>query len=185
MEMSGSQLLAMPQAAVWAGLNDAEVLRECLPGCESLERISETEFRARIVAAVGPIKSTFTGKLLLSDIDAPHAYRMTFEGTGGAAGSAKGGGQVSLAPEEAGTRLTYTAKAQVAGKLAQVGSRLIDGVARKLVDEFFLRFTARVSPPPAATAAPPPAKRDRSVARPVAIAVLVVVVLAGLWYFLR
>ena len=131
MEMTGSQLIPMPQEVVWAGLNDAEILKACVPGCESLQRVSDTEYRAVIVVAIGPTKSKFTGKLLLLDIDAPHSYRVTFEGSGGAAGTANGGAQVSLAPEGAGTRLTYVARVQVGGKLAQVGSRLIDGVAKK------------------------------------------------------
>ena len=140
MEMTGSQLIPMPQEVVWAGLNDAEILKACVPGCESLQRVSDTEYRAVIVVAIGPTKSKFRGKLLLLDIDAPHSYRVTFEGSGGAAGTANGGAQVSLAPEGAGTRLTYVARVHVGGKLAQVGSRLIDGVAKKMVDEFFRRF---------------------------------------------
>ena len=141
METTGSQLIPMPQEVVWAGLNDAEILKACVPGCESLQRVSDTEYRAVIVVAIGPTKSKFTGKLLLLDIDAPYSYRVTFEGSGGAAGTANGGAQVSLAPEGAGTRLTYAARVQVGGKLAQVGSRLIDGVAKKMVEEFFRRFS--------------------------------------------
>ncbi len=141
MEMTGSQLIPMPQEVVWAGLNDAEILKACVPGCESMQRVSDTEYRAVIVVAVGPTKSKFTGKLLLLDIDAPYSYRVTFEGSGGAAGTANGGAQVSLAPEGAGTRLTYVARVQVGGKLAQVGSRLIDGVAKKMADQFFQRFS--------------------------------------------
>lgn len=141
MEMTGSQLIPMPQEVVWAGLNDAEILKTCVPGCESLQRVSDTEYRAVIVVAIGPTKSKFRGKLLLLDIDAPHSYRVTFEGSGGAAGTANGGAQVSLAPEGEGTRLNYVASVHVGGKLAQVGSRLIDGVAKKMADEFFRRFS--------------------------------------------
>ena len=141
MEMTGSQLIPMPQEVVWAGLNDAEILKACLQGCESLQRVSDTEYRAVIVVALRPTKSKFTGKLLLLDIDAPHSYRVTFEGSGGAAGTANGGAQVSLAAEGAGTRLNYVASVHVGGKLAQVGSRLIDGVAKKMADEFFRRFS--------------------------------------------
>jgi carbon monoxide dehydrogenase subunit G len=141
MEMTGSQLIPMPQEVVWAGLNDAKILKACVPGCESLQRVSDTEYRAVIVVAIGPTKSKFTGKLLLLDIDAPHSYRTSFEGSGGAAGTANGGARVSLAPEGAGTRLTYVARVQIGGKLAQVGSRLIDGVAKKMTDEFFRRFS--------------------------------------------
>jgi uncharacterized protein len=141
MEMTGNQLIPRPQEVVWAGLIDPVILKACVHGCESLQRVSDTEYRAVIVVAIGPIKSKFTGKLLLLDIDAPHSYRVTFEGSGGAAGTAKGGAQVSLAPEGAGTRLTYVARVQVGGKLAQVGSRVIDGVAKKMADEFFQRFS--------------------------------------------
>jgi carbon monoxide dehydrogenase subunit G len=141
MEMTGSQLIPIPQEVVWAGLNDAKILKACVPGCESLQRVSDTEYRAVIVVAIGPTKSKFTGKLLLLDIDAPHSYRTSFEGSGGAAGTANGGARVSLAPEGAGTRLTYVARVQVGGKLVQVGSRLIDGVAKKMTDEFFRRFS--------------------------------------------
>ena len=187
MEMTGSQLIARPQDVVWAGLNDAEILKACVPGCESLERVSDNEYRALIVAAVGPIKSKFTGKLLLLDIDAPRSYRMTFEGSGGAAGTAKGGAQVSLVPEGAGTKLTYVAKAQVGGKLAQVGSRLIDGVAKKMADEFFQRFNARIAGPevaPAAEIAEPAASRPSSNFK-WAIAVAVVLCVVVLWFALR
>jgi carbon monoxide dehydrogenase subunit G len=147
MEMTGSQLIPLPQELVWAGLNDAEILKACVPGCESLQRVSDTEYRAVIVVVIGPTKSKFTGKLLLLDIDAPHSYRVTFEGSGGAAGTANGGAQVSLAPEGAGTRLNYVARVQVGGKLAQVGSRLIDGVAKKMADEFFQRFSTCTAKP--------------------------------------
>lgn len=187
MEITGSQLIARPQDVVWAGLNDAETLKACVPGCESLERVSDTEYRALIVAAVGPIKSKFSGKLLLADIDAPRSYRMTFEGSGGAAGTAKGGAQVSLAPEGAATKLTYVAKAQVAGKLAQVGSRLIDGVAKKMADEFFQRFNARIAGPEtvrapiAVEAAAPAPNANVKWAIAAALAVSAVV----LWFALR
>jgi carbon monoxide dehydrogenase subunit G len=147
MEMTSSQLIPRPQEVVWAGLNDAEILKACVPGCESLQRVSDSEYRAHIVVTIGPIRSKFTGKLLLLDIDAPRSYRVTFEGSGGTAGTANGGAQVSLVPEGAGTRLTYVAKAQVGGKLAQVGSRLIDGVAKKMADEFFQRFNTCIAGP--------------------------------------
>jgi uncharacterized protein len=187
MEMTSSQLIPRPQEVVWAGLNDAEILKACVPGCESLQRVSDTEYRALIVVTVGPIKSKFTGKLLLLDIDAPHSYRVTFEGSGGAAGTAKGRAQVSLAPEGAGTRLTYVARAQVGGKLAQVGSRLIDGVAKKMADEFFQRFntciagleTVRVSE----GVMPSPSSPNSYVKW--AIAAVVVVCVVVLWIALR
>ena len=156
MEMTGEQVIALPQQKVWEGLNDPEVLKACIPGCDSIERVSDTEYRIGMTAAVGPVKAKFNGKLLLADLDPPRAYRLSFEGSGGAAGFGKGGAQVALVPEGSGTRLTYKATAQVGGKLAQVGSRLIDGVARKMADEFFTRFNERlVGPAPAAAAAAP------------------------------
>jgi carbon monoxide dehydrogenase subunit G len=147
MEMSGEQRIALPQAQVWAGLNDPEVLKASIPGCESIERVSDTEYKVAITAAVGPVKAKFNGKLLLADVNAPTSYRLAFEGSGGAAGFGKGGAQVSLAPDGAGTKLSYVANAQVGGKLAQVGSRLIDGVAKKMADEFFQRFNAKLAGP--------------------------------------
>ncbi len=147
MEMTGEQLIPLPQDRVWAALNDPEVLKACIPGCETIERVSDTEYRVAMTAAVGPVKAKFNGKLILSDMNPPTSYRIAFEGSGGAAGFGKGGAQVVLSPEGTGTRLKYVANAQVGGKLAQVGSRLIDGVARKMADEFFQRFNAKVVGP--------------------------------------
>jgi uncharacterized protein len=158
MEMTGEQLIPAPQDAVWRGLNDPETLKACIAGCESIEKISDTELRVVIVAAVGPVKAKFNGKLLLSDLNPPNSYSLAFEGSGGAAGFGKGGAQVSLKPEGSGTRLSYTAKASVGGKLAQIGSRLIDGVAAKMADDFFAAFNARLGGAAAALAtAPAPA----------------------------
>ena len=157
MEMTGEQLIPVPQAQVWRALNDPEVLKACIAGCETIERVSDTEYRVVMVAAVGPVKAKFNGKLLLSDLNPPNSYSLSFEGSGGAAGFGKGGAQVSLKAEGAGTRLTYTAKASVGGKLAQVGSRLIDGVARKMADDFFTAFNEKLAGPaakPAEAAAP-------------------------------
>jgi carbon monoxide dehydrogenase subunit G len=140
MEMTGEQLIPVPQAEVWRGLNDPNVLKACIPGCESIDKVSDAEYRVVIVAAVGPVKAKFSGKLLLSDLNPPTSYSLSFEGSGGAAGFGKGGAQVSLRPDGAGTRLSYTAKANVGGKLAQVGSRLIDGVSKKMADDFFVAF---------------------------------------------
>jgi len=146
MEMTGSRLIALPQQRVWEALNDPDVLKACIPGCESVEKVSDTEYKLAMTAAVGPVKARFSGKLMLSDLNPPHAYTIAFEGSGGAAGFGKGSSQVHLAPEAGGTRLDYTAKATVGGKLAQVGSRLIDGVARKMAEDFFNRFNAIVAP---------------------------------------
>jgi carbon monoxide dehydrogenase subunit G len=152
MEMTGEQLIPVPQQKVWEGLNDPEVLKACIPGCETIERVSDTEYRVAMTAAVGPVKAKFNGKLLLADLDPPNSYKLSFEGSGGAAGFGKGGAQVALAPDGAGTKLTYKASAQVGGKLAQVGSRLIDGVSRKMADEFFQRFNTRLAGPAPAAA---------------------------------
>ena len=145
MEMTGEQLIPVPQAEVWRGLNDPEVLKACIAGCESIEKVSDNEYKVVIVAAVGPVKAKFSGKLLLSDLNPPNSYSLSFEGSGGAAGFGKGGAQVSLKSEGAGTRLSYSAKASVGGKLAQVGSRLIDGVARKMADDFFVAFNENLA----------------------------------------
>lgn len=149
MEMTGEQLIPVPQEKVWRGLNDPEILKACIAGCESIEKVSDNEYKVVIVAAVGPVRAKFTGKLLLSDLNPPNSYSLSFEGSGGAAGFGKGGAQVSLKTEDAGTRLTYSAKASVGGKLAQVGSRLIDGVARKMADDFFTAFNAKLAGPAA------------------------------------
>jgi len=146
MEMSGEQHIPVPQQRVWEALNDPEILKACIPGCESIDRVSENEYKVAMTAAVGPVKAKFSGKLLLSDINPPSSYSLAFEGSGGAAGFGKGGAQVNLAPESGGTLLTYRATASVGGKLAQIGSRLIDGVAKKMADDFFIRFNKTVAP---------------------------------------
>jgi len=150
MDMTGEQLIPLPQQRVWEALNDPEVLKACIPGCESIEKVSDTEYKVAMTAAVGPVKARFAGKLLLGDLNPPRSYSLAFEGSGGAAGFGKGTAQVSLTPDGDSTRLTYKASATVGGKLAQVGSRLIDGVARKMADEFFARFNRTVAPQPAA-----------------------------------
>jgi carbon monoxide dehydrogenase subunit G len=150
--MTGEQWIPLPQQRVWEALNDPQVLKACIPGCESIDRVSDNEYRLAMTAAVGPVKAKFTGKLLLMDLDPPNSYRLAFEGSGGPAGFGKGGAQVRLAPEGAGTKLMYTATAQVGGKLAQVGSRLIDGVAKKMADEFFQRFNEKLAGPAPAAA---------------------------------
>ncbi|HET7764624.1 MAG TPA: carbon monoxide dehydrogenase subunit G [Burkholderiales bacterium] len=145
MEMTGEQLIPVPQEKVWQGLNDPEVLKACIAGCESIEKVSDNEYKVAIVAAVGPVRAKFAGKLLLSDLNPPNSYSLSFEGSGGAAGFGKGGAQVSLKTEGSSTRLSYSAKASVGGKLAQVGSRLIDGVAKKMADDFFAAFNEKLA----------------------------------------
>ena len=149
MQMDGSVEIAAEKAAVWAALNDPEVLRACIPGCETVERVSETEFTAIVVQKVGPVKAKFTGEVTLSDIVDGESYTITGKGKGGAAGGASGGAQVSLETAEGGTRLSYTAEAKVTGKIAQLGSRLIDGFARKMADKFFANLKETIEGPPA------------------------------------
>ena len=151
MEMHGELRIPAPRQEVWEKLNDPETLRTCIPGCESVERTSDTEFTAKVVARVGPVKATFAGKVTLTDIVAPAGYTITGEGSGGVAGFAKGSAKVAL--DEAGeeTVLRYGVQAQVGGKLAQIGSRLIDATSRKMADEFFSRFVGVMSPAAAET----------------------------------
>ncbi|HEX7044055.1 MAG TPA: carbon monoxide dehydrogenase subunit G [Burkholderiales bacterium] len=154
MEMSSSRTIPASQEQTWQALNDPEVLKAAIPGCESIEKLSETEYQIVMAAKVGPVSARFRGRMLLSDIDAPSAYTLTFEGQGGAAGFAKGGASVRLVPEDHGTtRLEYTVNAQVGGKLAQIGSRLIDGAAKKMADEFFAAFAAQLAGGPEGSAA--------------------------------
>ena len=153
MEMSSSRVIEAPPQAVWEALNDPDVLKDCIPGCESLTRESADVWRAVIAAKVGPVSARFSGKVALADVVPPTGYTLKFEGQGGAAGFANGEAKVSLAPAtENQTQLSYVAKAQVGGKLAQIGSRLIDGVAAKMADDFFARFGARFAPQPAVPA---------------------------------
>jgi uncharacterized protein len=147
MEMTGEYRITAPREAVWRALNDPAVLKECIPGCEEIQKLSDTEMTAKVTAKVGPVSAKFGGKVTLSDLDPPNGYKITGEGTGGAVGFAKGGAVVKLTPDEAGqgTVLSYTVNAAVGGKLAQIGARLIDGTARKLADEFFGKFSQVVS----------------------------------------
>src|SRR2546421_9770721 len=161
MEITGEQLIPVPQAGVRRGLNDPEVWKASIAGCEAIERVSDTESRVVMVASVGPVKANFNGKLLLSDLKPPNSYSLPFEGSGGAAGFGKGSAQVSLKTEGAGTRLSYSAKASVGGKLAQVGSRLIDGVARKMADDFFTAFNEKLAGPAGKAAAAPATGKRR------------------------
>jgi carbon monoxide dehydrogenase subunit G len=154
MEMIGEQIIPAAQAEVWRGLNDPEILKACISGCESIEKLTGTEYAIVTTAAIGPVRAKFKGKLTLADIDPPNSYSLFFDGQGGAAGFGKGSAKVSLAAEGAGTRLSYAVKAQVGGKLAQIGSRLIDGVAKKLADDFFSAFNQKIAGPDPAAAEP-------------------------------
>ncbi|TVR97352.1 MAG: carbon monoxide dehydrogenase [Rhodospirillales bacterium] len=166
MRMEGQQRIVRPPAVVWAALNDPDTLKHCIPGCESLEKVSDSEFRGVAVVRVGPVQARFRGTVTLSDVHPPHRYRIRGEGQGGAAGFARGGADVRLDPEGEGTLLSYVVDATVGGKLAQVGSRLVDQAARQLAAAFFTRLDAYLSEPaappeisPAKPATPPAATR--------------------------
>lgn len=143
MDMTGEQLIPMPQAQTWAALNDVEVLKAVIPGCEGMEKISDEEYQVQVQTKIGPVSARFKGRMTLKDVEAPKAYTIVFDGQGGAAGFAKGEARVELVPEGDQTMLRYAAKAAIGGKLAQIGSRLVDGAARKLADQFFTAFRER------------------------------------------
>jgi hypothetical protein len=146
MELTETHTLPVAQQRTWDALNDTGILRACIPGCESIDPDGENAYLVTLSATVGPVKARFKGRMQLTDIDAPNAYKIVFEGQGGVAGFAKGNTRVTLEPDgDAATKLTYTASAQVGGKLAQIGSRLIDGAARKIAGEFFKRLGAQVA----------------------------------------
>jgi carbon monoxide dehydrogenase subunit G len=158
MDMTGEYRIAAPREAVWAGLNDPAILQACIPGCETLEKTADNEFKATVRIKIGPVSARFGGKVTLTGLDPPNGYRIVGEGSGGAAGFAKGGATVKLESDGAETILRYTADAQVGGKLAQVGSRLIEGTSNKLAGEFFSAFAEKVqaaaAPQTSADAAP-------------------------------
>jgi uncharacterized protein len=140
MTMSGEVQLPATREVVWAKLNDPEVLKSCIPGCEQLDMTSDTEFQAVAALKVGPVKARWKGKVKLSDIDPPNGYKISGEGEGGVAGFAKGGATVALSEKDGGTLLSYNVEAQIGGKLAQLGQRLINGAAKKTADDFFVKF---------------------------------------------
>ena len=144
MDLSGEYLIPAKRKTVWKALNDPDVLRECIPGCESLEMATPTQMTATVVTKIGPVKAKFSGEVKLANIKPNQSYTISGEGKGGIAGFAKGGADVQLEDAEEGTRLTYTAKAQVGGKLAQLGSRLIDSTTKKLADQFFKNFAEKL-----------------------------------------
>ncbi len=143
--MIGEQWIPQTQALTWQALNDTQILKLCINGCESITPTAANEFELIMTAKVGPVSAKFKGKMILSDIVEPTSYSISFEGQGGIAGFAKGTAHVQLSPKEEGTLLTYRAQAMVGGKLAQIGSRLIDGVAKKIANDFFKAFNAKVS----------------------------------------
>jgi uncharacterized protein len=150
MDMTGERRIPAPRETVWQALNDPEVLKASIPGCESLEKLSDTDMKATAAVRIGPISARFTGAVHLTDIDPPNGYLISGEGQGGVAGFAKGGAKVHLDDEDSGTLLRYEVHAQVGGKIAQLGARLIDASAKQMADAFFDRFSAHVAPPAAA-----------------------------------
>ena len=198
MDMTGEFVIPAPRQKVWEALNDPAVLQQCIPGCETIEKLSDTELQAKVVAKVGPVRAHFGGKVTLSDLDPPNGYRISGEGSGGAAGFAKGGATVRLGDEGQGTRLTYKVEAHVGGKLAQIGSRLIDATARKMAEDFFARFSAVVgaAAPAAAVeavgagageavAAPAPAPTRKGLPPVLWVTGLIVVIAILLYFFIR
>ena len=152
MDMTGSQRIEASREVVYAALNDVDILRQCIPGCETVEKTSDTEMTAKVTLKIGPVKASFSGKVTLSDLDPPNGYTITGEGSGGAAGFAKGGAKVSLKADGEATILHYTVEAQIGGKLAQLGGRLIDATSKKLAGDFFEKFSEIVGPIPEAEA---------------------------------
>jgi hypothetical protein len=194
MDMTGEYRIPAPRETVWRALNDPEVLKQCIPGCETLDKKSDTEFAATVTAKVGPVKAKFGGNVTMSDLDPPNGYTISGEGSGGAAGFAKGGAKVSLKEDAGATVLSYTVNATVGGKLAQIGSRLIDSTAKKMANDFFAKFAEVVGGAPAAEAAPAeaapaPAAQEPEPKRglPAAVWVIGVIVILALlmWVFQR
>ena len=186
MEMKGSRVVPASVDQTWEALNDPDALKACIAGCETVERTSDNEFRVVMTARVGPVSAKFNGRINLADVVAPKSYTLRFEGQGGAAGFANGAAQVALAAEGQGTRIDYIANAQVGGKLAQIGSRLIDGVAAKVADDFFACFAARLGAAPApASAVAAPADVQAAAMRKLwirlALAIVIVAAMAIYW----
>jgi uncharacterized protein len=145
--MNGQQIVPLSQQRTWEALNDTEMLKQCIPGCDTLEQVGDNQYQLTMTSRIGPVSAKFKGLMTLQDVDAPRAYTMVFEGQGGVAGFAKGQAAVNLTEEGENTVLAYTVKAMIGGKLAQLGARLIDGVARKLAEDFFKCFNERASNP--------------------------------------
>lgn len=191
MEIKGENLIAATQAQVWEGLNDPEVLRRSIPGCESLEKTGDNQFKATVVTRIGPITARFNGQVELTDLDPPNGYTIVGSGAAGAMGGAKGKARVTLAPESDATRLTYLVDVDVSGRIAQLGGRLIQSTAGVLAGQFFNAFATAVGGPPVpAEVARPPT--PAGVAAPVAgrsrvllYAVIAILALVVLFYLLR
>lgn len=171
MDMTGERRIPAPRSVVWDALNNTDVLKASIPGCESLEKLEDDQMKATASVKVGPISARFSGKVQLTDIDAPNGYRISGEGQGGVAGFAKGGANVALSDDGADTLLKYQVNAQVGGKLAQLGGRLIDATAKQMADAFFDRFSKQVqamAPAQVAPDTPAPALSEAGASRPVA-----------------
>ncbi len=145
MELHGSVTIPAPPEQVWQGLNDPQVLRQCIPGCEEVQQISAQEMHARVLLRMGPVRARFAGKVKITDIRPLQGYTLNFEGSGGSAGFARGSSVITLTAVEAGTQLAYTAQASVAGKLGQIGGRLMDASAGQLANKFFNNFKAHLT----------------------------------------
>jgi carbon monoxide dehydrogenase subunit G len=170
MEMTGERQIAAKRLKVWEALNDPDVLKACIPGCDEIEQQSPTAMTARATVKIGPISAKFSGQLTLSDLDPPNGYKIVGEGKGGAAGFAKGGAEVRLADRDSGTHLTYVVNAQVGGKMAQIGARLIDATAKSIAEQFFAKFVHQLeavadleTPPAAPSVERPPSVLNRIV----------------------
>jgi uncharacterized protein len=147
MELKGERLIPADIDRTWNALNDPETLKVCIPGCESVTRTGDNSFESVVAVKIGPVNARFKGRLQMTNVDAPRAYTINFDGQGGAAGFGKGSAGVKLEPEGESTRLLFDAKAQVGGKMAQIGSRLVDATAQKLTEQFFSAFEAHLRPP--------------------------------------
>lgn len=189
MILEGDSFIPASRAKVWQALNDPDVLRACIPGCQSLEKLSDTQFTSSVRASIGPISSTFNATIVLTDIEPDRGYTINGEGKGGAAGFARGKAKVSLEDENGGTRLRYSAEVNVGGKLAQVGSRLIQGTAKKLSEQFFGGFVKVLSAAaprpdiPAVSVSPPSPPPGRAAASRLAwgLGALILVIAVGWW----
>ncbi len=189
MDMQGSRQLAVTQQQAWEALNDPAVLKACIPGCDSIEATGENAYALVNAIKVGPVSAKFKGSIQLTDVNAPESYTLNFEGSGGAAGFGKGSAKVTLAPNDAGCELGYSVHATVGGKIAQVGQRLIDGVAKSMAESFFKRFDEEMQqrhPAPATPEAAPPAPAQPARAVPVWVWVAgAIVLLLGYWLLRR
>ncbi len=189
MDMQGSRQLAVTQQQAWEALNDPEVLKACIPGCDSIEATGENAYALVNAIKVGPVSAKFKGSIQLTDVNAPESYTLNFDGSGGAAGFGKGNARVTLAPNDAGCELGYTVHATVGGKIAQVGQRLIDGVAKSMAESFFKRFDEEMQqrhPAPAGAEGTPPAVVQPTRAVPAWVWIAgVIALLLGYWLLRR